>query len=258
MRVIIEQAASPAQCLSLSDGGWLDCLFVDSEAVALGEDGIEGWYDSLALRDADLESNPANHGAFLPVMRWYDSRVLTIHGVSTVAGLAGATAVGRFLDRLNAFAGETVKVTVIDELGARSVTGVVSAQIPVTRKTTRTCEWSLIITCADPFKYGSPVVWAASGGRLVVENRGTASVLPSVTVTGSPTAFSFALDGHEVSWTGDGAARSVELDFTDMVPSAGTVGTDDAFRIPPGRSVVTVKTTPETAVASMVVRDAWR
>ncbi|NMN02739.1 hypothetical protein [Bifidobacterium panos] len=258
MRVIIEHAADAAQRLVLVDGGTLDPLYMVGEAVALGEDGIEGWYDSLALRDADIESNPANHGGFLPVTRWFDSRVLTIHGVYAISSLVGASAVGRFLDRLNAFAGETVKVTVIDAQGTRSVTGVVSAQIPVARKTDRACEWSMIVTCADPFKYGSPVTWAEAGGRLVVENRGTASVLPSVTVTGLPTAFSFALDGHEVSWTGNGGARSVSLDFAVMVPSAGTVGTDDAFRIPPGRSVVTVETTPETAVASMVVRDAWR
>jgi hypothetical protein len=258
VRVIIEQADRPSQCLSMSDGGWLDRLFVDSEAVVLGEDGIEGWYDSLALRDADIESNPAGHGGFLPVVRWVDSRVLTIHGVYAVSSLAGTSAVGRFLDRLNVFAGETVKVTVIDALGSRSASGVVSAQIPFTRKTNRACEWSMIVTCADPFKYGPPVTWTADGGRLAVENHGTAPSLPSVTVTGSPTAFSFALGGHEVSWTGDGKAQSVSLDFADMIPTVGTVGIDDAFRIPTGASSVTVKTTPATAVTSMIVRDAWR
>lgn len=257
MRVVIEHVADASQRLVLVDGA-LDPLYAVGEAFVLGEDGIEGWYDSLALRDADIESNPANHGGFLPVMRWFDSRVLTIHGVYAVSSLVGASTVGRFVDRLTAFAGETVKVTVIDAQGTRSVTGIVSAQIPFARKTNRTCEWSMIVTCTDPFKYGSSVVWTAAGGRLVVENHGTASVLPSVTVTGLPTAFSFAFDGHEVSWTGDGSTRSVSLDFADMIPSVGTVGTDDAFRIPPGTSVVTVKTTPETAVASMVVRDAWR
>ena len=260
MKVILTDTDTGSH-IDFVDGGWKNPIWAEGHTVGLGEDGIEGWYDSLALRNTDIEPKISGHGGYAPASRSLDSRVVTIHGVhSILRDTAGSIAIGDFLDRLNAMAGQTVEIKVIDESGERTATGVVSAQIPIIRKSWWTREFSIIVTCADdPLKHGQPALYWPESGRVTVENAGTAPAWPVIRAS-NPDGVSFvsaSCDEGEVSWTGDGTAAMVELDFASMYPGIGVVDKDDAWPVPPGGLEFDVSASKGTAV-EVECAPCWR
>ncbi|MBW3077685.1 phage tail family protein [Bifidobacterium simiiventris] len=116
-------------------------------------------------------------------------------------------------------------------------------------------EFTLIVYCPDPLKYGRPVAYSPVDGRIAVDNPGMMPVWPRITVKGRVTSLSLSMSAHTVTWTGN--ANGLTLDFRDLIPSSGALSADDAFRIPPGRSTVTVSASAGATV-SMEVTPAWR
>lgn len=260
MKVILTDTDTGSH-IDFVDGGWKNPIWAEGHTVGLGEDGIEGWYDSLALRNTDIEPKISGHGGYAPASRSLDSRVVTIHGVhSILRDTAGSIAIGDFLDRLNAMAGQTVEIKVIDESGERTATGVVSAQIPIIRKSWWTREFSIIVTCADdPLKHGQPAFYTPENERVTVENNGTADCWPILHAS-NPNGIRFlnaSYGSREIAWEGDGSATSLDLDFADMNPASGTVTRDDAWPVPPGGMEFGVSASKGTAV-EVECAPCWR
>ncbi len=159
-------------------------------------------------------------------------------------------------DRLNALACTPLTLTVEDAHGVRSADCWLADDTdPTPLPTEQAAVFALVLYCPDPFKYGRPVTFAASGSVCRVRNEGNAPTWPSVTVSGHVTSLRLALDDGEVRWQGD--ADGLELDFRDMLPSAGTVTYDLAFPIRPGSYGVAVSADAGANV-SMTLRPAWR
>ncbi|MCT6918122.1 MAG: hypothetical protein M3Z49_02795, partial [Bifidobacteriales bacterium] len=61
--------------------------------------------------------------------------------------------------------------------------------------------------------------------------------------------------GRQVAW--QGSADSLDLDFRDMIPSAGELVQEQAFRLPPGSSVIQYTVSPGARL-TVTFRPAWR
>lgn len=224
----------------------------DQGVLYLVKDGLDGWYGTPKPNES-ATSVPQRDGGYWPSRLTSASRTLTIK----YAGVARSTVEAAHLrDRVCALACLPLTVTVHDAAGARSVTGFLADDPePSMFSTELGFQGSLVISCPDPFKYGRPVVWRQyKAGLIHVANAGNAPSWPLLRSTGA-TSFDITFQGRRVSWKG--AAAPLELDFTDMIPSQGTVSHDDAFQIPPGAWDLTV-TQAGSPDISMTVSPAWR
>lgn len=159
-------------------------------------------------------------------------------------------------DRLNALACQPLTLTIEDAHGIRSADCWLADDTdPIPLPTEQAAAFTLVLYCPDPLKYGPPITYPASGGVIRIRNEGNAPTWPSIAVTGRATSLRLTLGDGEVRWQGD--ADGLTLDFRDMIPSAGNVTKDLAFRIPPGASTVTAAV-DAGATVSMTVRPAWR
>ena len=250
MRVEIQ---SDVDLVVLSDGrkyGVQPCFYLKS-------DGLEGWFETPGLRDSTVD-NPNGDGVMNPVVKRQKQRTVTIRGwVFPESTIQENEAV----DRLNDLVCRDLLLTVYDTAGPRHC----RAWIPddngiVFDPYGDTMEFTLVLCCGDPLKYGNPVAFRANGGRFRVENRGMVATFPRVSVS-NPNGVSFISvtdgSGHEVAWEGDGSSTSVELDFRDLNPIVGNVTVDDVFTIPHGMSDVYL-TADSGSTASLIVEPAWR
>ena len=88
-------------------------------------------------------------------------------------------------DRLNALACTPLTLTVEDAHGVRSADCWLADDTdPTPLPTEQAAVFALVLYCPDPFKYGRPVTFAASGSVCRVRNEGNAPTWPSVTVSG--------------------------------------------------------------------------
>jgi hypothetical protein len=216
------------------------------------KDGIDGWFGAPSVRETPV-AKPAGDGAYRPATLTTDYRVVTIRGF--IRGLS-TIEIGRVCDRLNAMVGKDLVLTVEDVQGPRWTRCYISTDTtPVIQANGTEMTFGLVLTCPDPYRYGAQMAFQASGGIVCVENPGDLPVWPKIHVDGQLQSLTISLGSQSVCWSGD--SRGLDLDFTDMIPSAGTVGADDAFTIPPGRSVLAVQTT-EGAAVSVSLAPAWR
>ncbi|KFI97809.1 hypothetical protein [Bifidobacterium stellenboschense] len=224
----------------------------DRGNIWLVQDGLDGWYGTPKPNES-ATSVPQRDGGYWPSRLTSASRTLTVKGAA--AGLS-AVETAHLRDRVCALACLPLTVTVHDAAGARSVTGFLADDPePSMFATEHAFRFTLVISCPDPFKYGRPVVWRQyKAGLIHVANAGNAPSWPLLRSTGA-TSFDITFQGRRVSWKG--AAAPLELDFTDMIPSQGTVSHDDAFQIPPGAWDLTVAQAGSPDI-SMTVSPAWR
>ena len=221
-------------------GGWV-----------IAKDGVSGWHGTPAPRNAAVEAS-GHDGDFFPIDLTSGARTVTIQGyIKERSNVAFA----RALDRLNSLVGKHIKLECHDFNGVRTAEGFVSDDpAPTVSKLHNFAEFTLVVTCPDPLRYGR---WASYAGQKVrVPNNGNADSYPKVIANGyeqKVTNLALACDGQQVRWSG--SADSVEIDFATMVPSSGTVTLDNAFAIPPGGAVVTMQS---DGYAVLMARDAWR
>ncbi len=226
------------------------------DSLGLWLTNLEGWAGHPGPRDSKTD-RPQNDGTYPNALLLSPGRTITM----SVAGkCASSVEASNLIDRLAGLFGQSLTLVVEDANGLRWANVRVDDDIaPVLLPSRRTVTCELVLYADDPLKYGRAATYAAEDGKLTVWNSGTAPVLPSVTVTGSPTAFKLSFDGHEVSWKGDGKSPTVTFDFALGVPTSGTLGNDDVFTLPPGsRNIVTVTSSPSAAQLSMTVTPAWR
>lgn len=261
MRITITPTTRPGEAVTLIDGSWLNHTWLGGEIKGLVKDGIEGWYDSLSPRDVELEAIPQQDFSYWPQKVNLEHRVLTIRGVHRASRWRGGSSlqVTGFRDWVSALLGESVEVAVEDQAGVRTVTGFISARIPVEGKDPFTTEFSLIVTCPDGVKYGDAVDWAASLGSVTVEQQGTAKTFPTLICRDHTTYLRVTGPGGlRVWWQGD--TTGLVLDVQDGLPlnadgvEVGEMRDLDPLRIPRGRTTLKVESDGQVTVR---VRNGW-
>lgn len=227
----------------------------DRPRLGLWLTGIEGWRGRPALRTESAE-RPNADGDWTSRFKRLASRVVTL---SIAADCPDSVTAAMLIDRINGMDGQ-LRLTVEDAIGLRRAECYLADSFePTMLPSERRFTGDIILQCDDPLKYGPEMTFTAFSNKLTVENDGNAPTLPKVTVTGNPTMLSLTLGNHRVTWHGDGSEEQVDIDFRDMAPTSGTMGTGDAFEIPPnGTSVIDVDVTPDTCTTIMTVTPAYR
>lgn len=218
------------------------------------QDGIKGWFGSPDVRE-DAVERMMSDGDLFPARITQGARVLTL---DVGACCESAIEAAKLLDDVNALIGKRLTVTGHDAHNERTVYGFIAEDIaPEFKSETEIVTFTLIIKCPDPLKYSDWLTFVQSGGTVKAINGGNAPSLPKIHVDGvsgnNVTYVTLTHGGRTVSWTGNVA--SFDLDFADMVPSAGTVSIDNAFEIEPGEQSVTVSS---NGLVTLYIRSAWR
>lgn len=218
--------------------------------VYLLEDGIEGWFGTPAPRE-DPITRSMTDGDLKPHTLTQGSRTVTLHGY----GVFGSTIeAGAFIDKVNAMVGCDLTVTCDDGQGRRTVTGYLTDDpTPTLDPSEQTVEFTLIVTCTDPRKYGNAVQYKPEGGWVTVVNEGNAGTYPKVHVEGPVTMLHMEMGDQAITW--NGSAETLDLDFADMQPSSGAIVLDNAFEIPSGRVALAVACDGDVTIT---VKSAWR
>lgn len=215
------------------------------------KDGVDGLYGATKPRETG-QAIPQQDGSYWPIRLTAESRTVTIRCVTSTQS---TLALSVLVDRINAMACRPLTLVVDDTSGRRELSGWLADDPAQSMLASlRSMTFSLIIYCPDPLKYGPRIWFEATHALARVENAGNAPTWPSVRAEGSQT-LTLTLDGHTVRWRGDGGR--LDLDFTDMVPSQGVIEYDDAFRIPPGISDISVQAQNGGQVG-VSLRPAWR
>ena len=233
-----------------------DCIVLRDQrnnnevGVWLLEDGISGWFGTPAPRE-DPIGRSLTDGDLMPHTLTQGSRVVTLHGF----GVFGSTIeAGAFIDKVNSMIGSPLTVLCDDGQGRRYATGYLTDDpAPTLDPSEQTVEFTFIITCPDPKKYGKATQYKASGGWCTVVNEGNAGTYPVVHVDGPVTMLHLELGDQGITW--NGSAETLDLDFADMQPSSGSIVLDNAFEIPPGRCALAVASDGDVTIT---VKSAWR
>lgn len=219
-------------------------------------DPVEGWWPVPDPRVETAEV-PQQDGDYFPALVNVSRRIVTVRGVRI--GLSSSLEVHDAMRRLNALVKRTLTLSVEDGGGVLSSQCYMSSGAEmVMRHSEDVLEFSLILTCPDPVKYGPPVAFPVSGGTVSVENTGTADVFPTFRVDGAVSSLQVSLGGAVVSWRGSANGLTLDCRTGFPVDSSGRlVGTlidDDLFKIPPGVSKLSVKSDGNVSVE---VRPGW-
>ncbi|MCT6836143.1 MAG: hypothetical protein M3036_00625 [Bifidobacteriales bacterium] len=218
-----------------------------------GLEGMDGWYGTPAPRESPADI-PQSDGSYMPSRLTVGSRVLTIRCLVKTPDSLSASTVG---DRVCDLMTRQLTVTVSDPAGVRQCAGYLSAD-PATTMVfwSQAVSFSLIITCPDPLKYGLRMVCQMDkNGDLSADNPGPLPAWPHAHVDGPVQQLSLSQGGRQVAW--QGSADSLDLDFRDMIPSAGELVQEQAFRLPPGSSVIQYTVSPGARL-TVTFRPAWR
>ena len=247
-----------------------DCYTVPWKVWAIKKDGITGLFGTPATREeaADI---PSHDGAYWPHHLTQKPRSISLD--CFIRGFSSVEA-ARARDRINALSGKRLELLVEDAAGRRHLYGwLASDPEPMMACTERGFGFGLVITCPDPLKYGDPVTFAPSGDvdadgfrTIAVENVGTAASWPRLEVSRPASLVEVRSGGRRVRWSSVSPVQ-LELDFRDGIPSAGVVGADDMFALPPGVSVVRVRASRHDGdgalvdvsdAVGLVLAPAWR
>lgn len=243
MRFVVYDGEGESVILSSPSNG-------DSIGVFLLEDGVEGWFGSPAPREDVLERTLSD-GDYPPSSLTQGARPITLHGIGRFASSLDAA---RFRDRLLSLMFKSVVVRGEEPGGARECEGFVSDDPdPVLTDGDRVVQFSLIITCPDPKKYGEAHKFKPKSGQVEVINEGNAPTWPIVKVDGTVHNLTISYGSQQVKWSG--SSNGLTIDFRDMAASSGSISVDNAFEIPPGKTKLTVSTDGDLSV---IVRPAWR
>lgn len=255
MRVTIQPKHSPEFVL-------VDFTHLNTHEVA-GDlhilQSLEGWFESVNPRIEAQPDVPGVDGMFWPEESFLSGRIVTIRGTHAVGDRSSTLSAASFRDRLASMAGQPVSVHVADASGRREVSGYVASAVRVTHRTERVTGFTIIVSCPDPLKYGSPVNYAAGTGVLSVENTGTGDVAPVATALGRVTNVRVARGSQVVEWQGD--SEGLVLDIADGVPrnlageETGVMVWADPLRVPPGVHELTVISNAEL---TLTVRPGWK
>lgn len=222
----------------------------DSIGVFLLEGGVEGWFGSPAPREDVLERTLSD-GDYPPSSLTQGARSITLHGIGRFNSSLDAA---RFRDRLLSIMFKNVVVKGEEPGGSRECEGFVSDDPdPVLMDGDRVVQFSLIVTCPDPKKYGEAHKFRPKNGQVEVINDGNATTWPIVKVDGAVHNLTISHGIQQVKWSG--SANGLTIDFRDMSVSSGSISIDNAFEIPPGKTKLTVSTDGDLSV---IVRPAWR
>lgn len=219
---------------------------------------LNGWDGTPAPRE-DSTARIGLDGSYTPLTLTQGPRTITIGGAADCHSTIEASILA---DRVNALWGRTLRVTRVDALGDRHVTGLLRDDPqPVFRPNERVFTFSLVIQCDDPLKYGNPAWYTPENGIVTVENNGTANSWPILHAS-NPTGITFinaAYDTHEIAWqaTGEQPVSDLTLDFRTMLPSVGTITRDDAWPIPPGGLTFHVNANAQTSI-EIEASPCWR
>ena len=217
---------------------------------------VEGWDGTPAPRE-DSTARIGVDGSHTPLTLTQGPRTITLGGAALCHSSVEAM---QLVDRVNGLWGRMLTVTRVDALGERWMRGLLRDDPkPVFHASGRLVTFSLVVQCDDPLKHGQPALYWPESGRVTVENAGTAPAWPVIRAS-NPDGVSFvsaSCDESEVSWTGDGTAAMVELDFASMYPGIGVVDKDDAWPIPPGGMEFDVSASKGTAV-EVECAPCWR
>lgn len=257
-RVVIEETANPANSLTLMNRSDSMMQGPGLDEWYLRTDGLdEGWYSPPSAR-GDLEEDPSGDGAFWPSEYRLRSRVFPIRG-----GLwSNASSMGQGQGRsvLNRLHNRPLTILVEDENGQRWAHGI-SRQKPIlARPSIYRLEFTLFIECPSPIKVGREVRFPRVGNVVNVESAGDEPTWPTFYLDGPVTVFAAELGGHLLAWAGT-APQGVVIDPQTGIVSTpngqeiGGIQVDDAFRVPPGLSSITVTT--DAPVAHVGVRPGW-
>ena len=214
------------------------------------KNGIQGLLGTPAYKES-FETKPQQDGEYWPSRLTQKSRDITIDCIAKwLTSIESANAT----DRICNLWGQPLTITVHDAHGKRTLTGALADDPePTMRWTEQGVEFTLIIHCPDPHKYGDWISFPASNGLVQVENTGNMESWPIVRTSGV-SRLTLSLGGQTVAWSG--SAETLTLDFESMQPSQGLVSVDDAFAIPPGRSSIPVSI--DAGQLSMLVRPCWK
>lgn len=219
-------------------------------AWGIRRDGVKGLFGTPAYRES-FEAMPQMDGEYWPSRLTQQARDITLDCVIRECSSVSAAEARR---RINNLWGRRITLRVQDSFGSRHL------QCALANDPEPTMYWragdgftfSLVLHAPDPLLYGADHAYTSPNGLLAVDNTGDVPTWPVVSSTNA-TRIALTLDGHRVAWTGD--AKPLSLDFRDMLPSQGTVSYDDAFRVPPGRSLIRVDA---DATVTISIRQAWR
>lgn len=250
MRVVIQ---SPDDTLVLSDSRFWTAV----PGWWLQKDALNGWWGTPDIR-VETSDIPQQDGQYWPALINTAHRTLTIRGMCTLA--SSTLNIHEAMARVNALVAKPLTVTVEDGGGALTTQGFISSGTgAVMHHSEELLQFSLILTCPDPLKYGPPVLFPVSGGVARVENLGTADVHVRFVVSGNVSSLTATLGDAEIAWQGP-AGAGLSLDTSDLLPLregalVGTLTRDDIFKVPPGVSDIAVVS---DGVVSVEVRSGWR
>lgn len=218
---------------------------------------MDGWDGTPAMRE-DSVARIGMDGAYPPANPTQGPRTLTLGGA---AGCSSSVEAGLLAERVTGLFGRPLKVSRIDTMSVKWVTGLLSDDPkPVVHPSQRELSFTLVVHCDDPHKYGPPAWFTPVNGRVTVENQGTAPTWP-VLHADNPDGLTFVNvsdgNGHEIAWQGDGSMTGVDLDFAELDPGTGVVMQDSAIPVPHGSTLLYVTATRGTSV-SVECCPAWR
>ena len=261
MRVSVDIEGAPHLSMVLVGSAALNSPSIRGDYCVLEEmpKGLEGWFEPADLQSVDVSALPQQHGTFWPESLWQSSRKLTIRGWHYASpSESSSVSAAEFRDKLAALVGTVGTVTVEDSSGVRTVTGYFPVNPVITHTDTFLTDFSLIMTCPDPLKYGPPAQYSGTG-PIVVENSGTGDVPFTVSASQRVTTLTVSCGGRTLEWTGN--SLGLVLDTADgrpLSPSGVEVGylvQADPVRIPPGSQ--TVQVTANVPV-TLTVRSGWK
>jgi hypothetical protein len=217
----------------------------------IDKDGIDGLLGSPAPRESPVPI-PQQDGSYWPSRLTTDHRVVTVRGYLRLHSTIEAA---EARDRINDLMCRPLRLTVEQPTRAWHLDCYISADAaPIMKHREQAFTFTLILTCPDPLKYGTPITFAAANNMARVENTGKIATYPRIHANGSLTALALSYGPRIARWTGN--ATSLDLNLRDMIPSSGTAS-GQSFKIAPGPSVVGV-TVSGSAQVTVIVTPAWR
>jgi len=224
----------------------------DDNSIGWYLTGLDGWWGTPAPRE-DPEPDPMHDGDMPPESLTQGARALVLE---MAARCESSVAAERLADQVCGLFGQDLVIVGEGPSGPRMLVGhLADDPKPRFAESGRLLFCAVAISCPKPSKRGREVAFRASGGSCSVVNEGNMPAWPVVRVSGRCTSLSVSYGGQAVTWSGD--AEGLVIDFATGQASAGTIGSDDAFAIPPGRHALSVSSVGGGEV-SVCVAAAWR
>lgn len=214
--------------------------------------GFQGWWGAVKPREEGVDI-PQQDGCYTPALLTAGGRTVTVHGACVVGSSVHMAALR---DRICDLACRRLTLTVEDAAGVRSsACWLADDPEPSMWAGEHVFEFTLVLYCPDPLKYGPEACFEGVSGLVVVENSGRVPTWPRIRVSGGVTSLSLVSGMGRVDWVG--GADVLDLDFSDMMPSSGRVTVNRPFRVGPGAERLRCSMSGAGRM-DLFVRPAWR